>query len=78
MRKIRGNQISMIFQEPMTSLNPVYTVGQQIGEASKIHQSLNKKSNEKAIEMLRLLVFHLQKNESINTHLSYLVVCVSA
>ena len=38
MRKIRGNEISMIFQEPMTSLNPTFTVGQQIGEAFKIHQ----------------------------------------
>lgn len=39
MREIRGNQISMIFQEPMTSLNPVYTVGQQISETLKIHKN---------------------------------------
>ncbi|HDR3335684.1 TPA: ABC transporter ATP-binding protein, partial [Bacillus anthracis] len=38
MRAIRGNQISMIFQEPMTSLNPVYSVGEQIAEAIRIHQ----------------------------------------
>ena len=43
MRKIRGNKISMIFQEPMTSLNPVYTVGSQIAEAIILHQGLSKK-----------------------------------
>ena len=43
MRKIRGNDISMIFQEPMTSLNPVYTVGDQIAEAVMLHQNKNKK-----------------------------------
>ncbi|MDF2626173.1 MAG: oligopeptide transporter ATP-binding protein [Symbiobacteriaceae bacterium] len=56
MRKIRGNDISMIFQEPMTSLNPVYTIGDQIGEAIVLHQGLSKKEAlEKAIEMLRLV-----------------------
>lgn len=54
MRKIRGRDISMIFQEPMTSLNPVYTVGNQISEAITIHQGLNRKDSwDKAIEMLR-------------------------
>lgn len=43
MRSIRGNEISMIFQEPMTSLNPVFTVGRQIMESFIIHQKLNKK-----------------------------------
>src|SRR4051812_7552307 len=38
MRKVRGNEISMIFQEPMTSLNPVYTIGHQIAEAIELHQ----------------------------------------
>ncbi len=42
MRKIRGNQIAMIFQEPMTSLNPVYTVGEQITEAVLLHQKVNR------------------------------------
>ncbi|AGB40431.1 oligopeptide/dipeptide ABC transporter, ATP-binding protein [Halobacteroides halobius DSM 5150] len=52
-RKIRGNQISMIFQEPMTALNPVYTIGSQIGEALQLHQNLNKEqAREKSIEML--------------------------
>ena len=56
MRKIRGNEISMIFQEPMTSLNPVFTIGNQIGEAIRLHQGLGKKeTREKTIEMLRLV-----------------------
>lgn len=56
MRKIRGNDISMIFQEPMTSLNPVFTVGHQIMETLKFHQGLNKKqARERAIEMIRLV-----------------------
>ncbi len=42
-REIRGNEISMIFQEPMTSLNPVFTVGDQIGEALILHRNLSKK-----------------------------------
>ena len=56
MRQIRGNQISMIFQEPMTSLNPVFTIGDQISEAVMIHQELSKKkAMEKSLEMLELV-----------------------
>ncbi|MGZ3478686.1 MAG: ATP-binding cassette domain-containing protein, partial [Polyangiales bacterium] len=56
MRKVRGNEISMIFQEPMTSLNPVYTVGAQIVEAIRIHQDRSKSEAwARAIEMLRLV-----------------------
>lgn len=56
MRKIRGNKISMIFQEPMTSLNPVFTVGVQIEEAIINHQGLSKQdARKKAIEMLKLV-----------------------
>jgi oligopeptide/dipeptide ABC transporter ATP-binding protein len=56
MRKIRGNDISMIFQEPMTSLNPVYTIGDQIAEAIQLHQGLNhREAINKAIDMLRLV-----------------------
>jgi peptide/nickel transport system ATP-binding protein len=56
MRQIRGNAISMIFQEPMTSLNPVLTVGQQIGETVRLHQGLNARDAEaKAVEMLTLV-----------------------
>ncbi|MDX8046715.1 ABC transporter ATP-binding protein [Gracilibacillus sp. S3-1-1] len=55
-RNIRGNEISMIFQEPMTSLNPVYTIGQQIRETLKVHQGLDKKvGTTKAIELLSLV-----------------------
>jgi peptide/nickel transport system ATP-binding protein len=56
MRKIRGNRISMIFQEPMTSLNPVLKVGDQISEAIQLHQDLPKKEAwAHSIEMLRLV-----------------------
>ncbi|MCM2280375.1 MAG: ABC transporter ATP-binding protein [Bdellovibrionaceae bacterium] len=57
MRKIRGNDIAMIFQEPMTSLNPVFTIGNQIGEAIALHQkNLTKQDvRTKTIEMLKLV-----------------------
>jgi oligopeptide transport system ATP-binding protein len=56
MMSIRGNEIAMIFQDPMTSLNPVYTVGDQIMEAIIRHQGLSKqKAKKKAIEMLKLV-----------------------
>ncbi|MER8543186.1 ABC transporter ATP-binding protein [Mesorhizobium sp. M1334] len=56
MRKIRGDQIAMIFQEPMTSLNPVYTVGHQIAEAVQIHTNASRSvAMAKAEEMLRLV-----------------------
>ncbi len=56
MRRIRGNDISMIFQEPMTALNPVFTVGYQIVEAFVLHQRLTQaEARDRAIEMLRLV-----------------------
>ncbi|MBC8146131.1 MAG: ABC transporter ATP-binding protein [bacterium] len=56
MRAIRGNEISMIFQEPMTSLNPVFTIGYQIDEAVILHQKVSKEEAKKrSIEMLRLV-----------------------
>ena len=56
MRGLRGNEISMIFQEPMTSLNPVYTVGWQIVEAIRLHQSLSRRAAKvRAIELLDLV-----------------------
>jgi oligopeptide/dipeptide ABC transporter ATP-binding protein len=56
MRKIRGNRISMIFQEPMTSLNPVFTVGDQVAEVIRLHQRLSRKdTQERVIEMFQLV-----------------------
>jgi ABC-type dipeptide/oligopeptide/nickel transport system, ATPase component len=56
MRALRGNRISMIFQEPMTSLNPVFTCGEQIAEAVRLHQKLSAKdARDKAVEMLEFL-----------------------
>lgn len=55
-RKIRGNKISMIFQEPMTSLNPVYTVGNQITEVIRLHQKVGKEEAQaQALQMLRMV-----------------------
>ncbi len=55
-RRIRGNEIAMIFQEPMTSLNPVYTIGDQLMETIQLHQKLGtQKARSRAIEMLKLV-----------------------
>lgn len=56
MKKIRGNEISMIFQEPMTSLNPLFTIGNQMCEAIRLHHKMKKKKViEKSVEMLKLV-----------------------
>jgi len=56
MREVRGNDISMIFQEPMTSLNPVLTIGRQIAETLTLHQGLDRRAAlRRAVEMLRLV-----------------------
>ena len=56
MRSLRGGEIGMIFQEPMTSLNPVFTIGQQIGEAVRIHEGASRaQARARAIEMLTLV-----------------------
>ncbi|MBT8451976.1 MAG: ABC transporter ATP-binding protein [Deltaproteobacteria bacterium] len=56
MRSLRGNEISMIFQEPMTSLNPVYTVGSQIIEAIRLHQTISRRAAKaRAVELLDLV-----------------------
>ncbi|WP_243355949.1 ABC transporter ATP-binding protein [Bacillus litorisediminis] len=56
MRKIRGNEIAMIFQEPMTSLNPLFTIGNQLVEGIRIHEKVSKNEAEKrAVDMLKLV-----------------------
>ena len=56
LREIRGGEISMIFQDPMTSLNPVYTIGHQIAEMIRVHERISpKQANERTIEMLDLV-----------------------
>jgi peptide/nickel transport system ATP-binding protein len=56
MRKIRGKEIAMIFQEPMTSLNPVFTCGEQIAEAIRLHEGLGRRdAMDKTVEMLRIV-----------------------
>ena len=56
MRQVRGREMAMVFQDPMTSLNPVLTVGRQMTEALKLHLGMNsKQANERAVEMLRLV-----------------------
>ena len=63
MRSLRGNRISMIFQEPMTSLNPVLTIGRQVAEAVRLHQGLSRAdARDKAVEMLRLV--HIPEPEA--------------
>lgn len=64
MRKVRGKQISMIFQDPMTSLNPVMTVGEQIAEVISIHEKVNaKEAKEKAEQMLELVGIQAERSE---------------
>jgi peptide/nickel transport system ATP-binding protein len=56
MRKIRGDDITMVFQEPMTSLNPVYTVGDQVAEVVRVHRSVSKKeASSRAVELLTMV-----------------------
>ncbi len=56
MRRVRGNDIAMIFQEPMTSLNPVFTIGSQIMEAVQLHQGVNRaEARNRTVEMLKLV-----------------------
>jgi peptide/nickel transport system ATP-binding protein len=56
MRKIRGKEISMVFQEPMTSLNPVFTIGEQIAEAIRLHEGLGRRAAmDKTVEMLKIV-----------------------
>lgn len=67
LREIRGNKVSMIFQEPMTSLNPLYTIGEQIGEALRLHKGLNKREAfEKAVEILEMVSIPLPRDRALS------------
>ena len=81
MREIRGNRISMIFQEPMTSLNPVLTVGRQIAETVALHQKVGRARRrcERAVEMLRAgAAFPSPSGASASTRTSSPAACASA
>jgi oligopeptide/dipeptide ABC transporter ATP-binding protein len=69
-RSIRGKEIAMIFQDPLTALNPVHTIGRQIGEMARIHEGLGKKAAfERAIEMLDLVgIPEARKRASMHPH----------
>lgn len=70
LRKVRGNQLSMIFQEPMTSLNPIIPVGEQIAETIRLHQRLPRKQAwQKAVDLLEMVGLLLLKN-GLNRSLS--------
>ncbi|MBN1663451.1 MAG: ABC transporter ATP-binding protein [Deltaproteobacteria bacterium] len=67
LRKVRGRKISMIFQEPMTALNPLFTVGDQIAETIRLHQKVNKKEAfEKAVEMLTAVSIPAPRNRALS------------
>lgn len=66
-RKVRGKKISMIFQEPMTALNPLYTIGEQIGESLRLHMGMNKQEAfERAVEMLKVVSVPMPEARAIS------------
>lgn len=74
MRGVRGNRISMVFQDPMSSLNPVYTVGDQIGEAIRLHRpELSNDAVEQRIDEILQLV-GISHRESTSIHISFQAV----
>ena len=76
---MRGNDISMIFQEPMTSLNPVLTIGKQIGEALTLHQTCHAaRRTNKAVEMLRAGGHPRPEQRAKDTRTSSPAACASA
>lgn len=79
MQHIRGNDIAMIFQDPMTSLNPVYKIGKQVGEGLRLHRGYSKQEAlKRATELWTSLVFPSPRSASMSIRTSSLAVCVSA
>ena len=79
MYAIRGNQISVIFQEPMTSLNPVFTVKKQLSEPFMIHQGMHRKeAAQKALELLEAVQIPIHRRCCGSIPTSFPVVCASA
>jgi peptide/nickel transport system ATP-binding protein len=80
MREIRGEEISMIFQEPMTSLNPVFTIGYQITETLHMHREITKQAARgRAVELLKLVgISDAEKRGSTSTRISSPAACASA
>ena len=79
LRKIRGNEISMIFQDPMTSLNPVYTIGSQLREAVQLHENVSKQvANSRAVEMLKAVASRAPRRAWTTTRTSSPAACASA
>ena len=78
-RKIRGKEIAMIFQDPMTSLNPVLTISRQISEAIQLHLGMNKdQARARAVELLKMVGIPNAESGSISIRTSSRAVCASA
>ena len=79
MRQVRGKDISMIFQEPMTSLNPVMTVGNQIAEALLLHENMSRaESMRRAVEILKLVRIPDPSSACASIRINSPVACASA
>ena len=79
LRRVRGRKVAYIFQEPMTSLNPVLTVGKQIGEVLRVHLGMSRRdARARAIELLRLVGIRLRSGASTSTRTSSRAACASA
>ena len=79
MRKVRGNEISMIFQDPMTSLNPVHTIGRQLIEAVQLHEkSRSRLRASRALEMVKAVGSRGPSAASTTTRTSSRAACASA
>lgn len=79
MRRIRGAEVAMIFQEPMTSLNPAFTIGHQIAEVFIHHQGLSKReAKRQAIALLERSAFPTRRSATTSIRISFPAACASA